>query len=353
MIKPQSLLLSDFHYELPPAQIAQEPLANRDQSNLLVWDGQTGASSHRRFFELDQILRPNDLVIRNTTRVFPARIRGKKPTGGQVELLLLEARAGHVGVWRSLVRGVTRPSALEFAEGLTATMEERLENGEWWIRFSTADLRPYLEKHGEMPLPPYIKRAEPREADRDRYQTVFAAEEGAVAAPTAGFHFTPALLDRLKVKGVEMRDIVLHVGWGTFRPIRQEAVEEHQMLAERFYIPTQTAEAIRKARSEKRRIVAVGTTVVRTLESAFTEVGEAQRLDGATDLFIYTGYRFKVIDALITNFHLPDSTPILLASAFAAFKQGTSVPFPLRQAYEEAIQKGYRFYSYGDAMLIQ
>lgn len=353
MNNAQGVRLSDFHYDLPADRIAQEPVSPRDQSRLMVIESANGKRSHHRFAELDQLLKKGDLLILNTTRVFPARLRGKKSTGGKVEVLLLGRRASRVSTWRALVRGATHEGLLIFPDGVTAHMAERLAEGEWWLDFSINDLRPYLDQHGEMPLPPYIRRGEPRGDDRDRYQTVFAQTEGAVAAPTAGFHFTPELLDRLTRKGVDWREIVLHVGWGTFRPVRSEDVTEHAMLPEWFKLPAETAAAIRQAKEEGRRVIAVGTTVVRTLESSAGVDGRVKENEGETNLFIYPGYPFRVVDALITNFHLPDSTPILLASAFLADRLKTSATFPLREAYEEAIRMGYRFYSYGDAMFIQ
>lgn len=352
MTRATELRLSDFHYDLPPERIAQEPVTPRDSSKLMVVESGTDLR-HHRFTELDQILRPGDLLVLNATRVFPARLRGQKVTGGKAEILLLDQRGPDASHWRALVRGAMNATELRFPEGLSAVMTERLAEGEWLLRFSQADVRNVLERHGEMPLPPYIKRAAPQEGDRNRYQTVFAQQEGAVAAPTAGFHFTPELLKRLEAKDIERQEIVLHVGWGTFRPVRTESIESHQMLPEWSSLSVETARALNKARAQGRRVVAVGTTVVRTLESRTNSAGQLEPGHGETNLFIFPGYRFKAIDALITNFHLPDSTPILLASAFFAQKSGATDPFSLRAAYAEAIQKDYRFYSYGDAMLIQ
>jgi len=232
-------------------------------------------------------------------------------------------------------------------------MSDRNTDGEWALRFSREDLFPYLEQHGEMPLPPYIKRHQRQAEDLSRYQTVFAQESGAVAAPTAGFHFTPDLLHRLTQKGVLTAHITLHVGWGTFRPVRAEHVENHVMLPERYRVTSQAADLLNAARSQGHRIVAVGTTCVRTLETVSEESGIVHPGEGESTLFIYPGYRFKAVDALVTNFHLPDSTPLLLANAFHQHRLKIQTePFSLRAAYAAAIEKGYRFYSYGDAMVI-
>ncbi|HVO32405.1 MAG TPA: tRNA preQ1(34) S-adenosylmethionine ribosyltransferase-isomerase QueA [Elusimicrobiota bacterium] len=341
--------LSDFAYALPPSCIAQEPASPRDASRLMVARRGSIGCSHHYFRELDQILDPDDVLVMNDTRVFPARLRGAKPTGGKVEVLLLETMDAHR--WRALVRGVMNPTKIQFPDELAAEMENRLPNGEWVLRFSRNHVREYLEARGEMPLPPYVKRTARRPADRERYQTVYARTEGAVAAPTAGFHFTPELLSRLENKGVKILTITLHVGWGTFRPIHSEDVRRHAMLPERYVISAATAEAFNALRRQGRRIVAVGTTSVRALETASSANGELSAATGSSELYIYPGYRFKALDALITNFHLPDSTPLLLANAFHGAT--ADQPFSLRPLYEEAIRAGYRFFSYGDAMLIQ
>lgn len=368
--------LADFHYELPASAIAQEPALRRDASRLMVLGRHSPAIQHSRFIDLPDFLEAGDVLVLNATKVFPARLRGKKSSGGKIEILLVQPLGAG---WKALVRGTRKPATLEFPEGLKATMEERLENGEWRIQFSHNHISDYLERHGEMPLPPYIKRPAPRASDIHRYQTVFAAQEGAIAAPTAGFHFTDALLKRLKDKGVQVETILLHVGWGTFRPVRVDDVATHQMLAERYEVSPQTAAALDTAKREKRRIIAVGTTVTRTLESRYEAAQGFQSGQGETDLFIYPGYTFRAIDALLTNFHLPDSTPLLLACAFYGDSKGVGeygsmgvtakktsdntpllpsppaplLPFSLRRAYSAAIQEGYRFYSYGDAMFIQ
>jgi len=338
--------LSDFHYELAPERIAQEPVTPRDHSKLMVLDRKSGRITHRRFHEITEFLRPGDVLVTNATKVFPARLRGKKKTGGKVEVLLV---APQEDLWKALVRGTTRAGELVFPEGLEARMVERSKEGIWSLAFSSNHLRDYLDRHGETPLPPYIKRPVPHDNDRERYQTVYAESEGAVAAPTAGFHFTPELLNTVRSKGVSVQSIVLHVGWGTFRPVRTESIESHTMLPESYEVSESTAREFNKARMERRRIMAVGTTVVRTLETICDAHGMFHAGKGQADLYIYPGYRFKAVDALVTNFHLPDSTPLLLACAFYGEARP---PFSLRFAYEEAIREGYRFYSYGDAMFI-
>ena len=340
--------LSDFSYDLAPDRIAQEPVTPRDHSKLMVLDRREGQIAHHQFHEIADYLRPGDVLVTNATKVFPARLRGRKKTGGKVEVLLVAPQGG---LWKALVRGTARASDLVFPEGLEARMVERSKEGEWSLSFSGNHLREYLDRHGEMPLPPYIKRPARRPADLDRYQTVYAQSEGAVAAPTAGFHFTPELLEALKAKGVLVQSIVLHVGWGTFRPVRTESVEQHAMLPETYEVTPAAAEEINKARKERRRIVAVGTTAVRTLETICDAEGTFHSGQGQASLYIYPGYRFKAVDALVTNFHLSDSTPLLLACAFYGYQ--SDQPFSLRAAYDEAIRSGYRFYSYGDAMFIQ
>jgi len=337
--------LAEFYYDLPADRIAQEPVSPRDHSRLMIISRKTGTFSHHYFYNLPDYLNAGDVLVVNATKVFPARLRGKKKTGGKVEVLLLESEDSR---WRALVRGTTRAVDLSFPEGLEARMVERLSEGEWVLEFSGNHVRQYLDRHGEMPLPPYIKRESGQASDLARYQTVYAQQEGAIAAPTAGFHFTPELMKAIQAKGVDVLEVVLHVGWGTFRPVRTEAIEEHQMLPERYVVSDPVAQALTQARKEKRRIVAVGTTVTRTLESIVLPDGSYRSGAGESRLFIFPGYTFRGIDALITNFHLPDSTPLLLANAF----YGGPESFGLKKAYEEAIRQTYRFYSYGDAMLI-
>ena len=349
--------LAEFFYDLPPERIAQEPVTPRDASRLMVLSKPEPKWSHRVFRELDTILQPSDVLVLNATRVFPARLRGHKKTGGKAELLLV-GPAPSAKTWRVLLRGAKAPVELVFADGVTAGVGAQQANGEYLARFSIDDIRGFLARHGEMPLPPYIKRPSPRTGDAERYQTIFARSEGAIAAPTAGFHFTPELLDRLRARGIAIAEVILHVGWGTFRPVRKETIEDHEMLPERFEVKPDTAALLTQARRQGRRIIAVGTTVVRTLETIWDDQEGYRPQEGESNLFIYPGYRFRGIDGLITNFHLPDSTPLLLANAFAhhhLLPQGNMLgeyPFVLRTAYDEAIRQGYRFYSYGDAMAI-
>ncbi len=373
----KDLKRSDFEYTLPPERIAQSPVTPRDQSRLMVLNRSDASIQHQRFNQIGAFLRPGDVLVMNATRVFPARLRGQKRSGGKIELLFMspspwmgEGRDGgetargaypppqssptrgeEANRWRALVRGASVPGTeLLFNEGLTARLETRLENGEWIVGFSREAVREFLERHGEMPLPPYIKRSTKNPIDNETYQTVYARAEGSIAAPTAGFHFTPDLLAALRAKGVLPVEIILHVGWGTFRPVRAEKITEHRMLPEFYEMSEKAAEQLTAARRDNRRIIAVGTTAVRTLESVYdAEQARFQESSGATNLFIYPGYRFKAIDGLVTNFHLPHSTPLLLASAF----YGGPEPFSLRNAYQEAIREAYRFYSYGDAMFIQ
>ncbi len=365
--------LSEFYYELPEGRIAQFPVTPRDHSKLMIVDCSSNAIQHKQFHEIVQFFIPGDVLVVNVTKVFPARLRGKKRSGGKVDVLLLEpvlpssekalSPKGSSGIdeggllWRSLIRGARKATDLLFPEELRAAMETVLPNGEWLLRFSRNSIRDYLDRHGEMPLPPYIKRLAEASDDRDRYQTVFARDEGAVAAPTAGFHFTEDVLHQLEKKGIQRVEITLHVGWGTFRPIRTEKIEEHPMLPEAYTVSLDAASKLSAAKKDGRRIVAVGTTAVRTLETICDDQGTFHAGEGQAKLFIYPGYRFKAVNALVTNFHLPDSTPLLLANAFFWDKSPKTIPslppFVLRPAYEAAIQGDYRFYSYGDAMFMQ
>lgn len=345
--------VADFDYVLPPELIAQEPAGRREESRMLVLDRAGGSISHRRFSELEEYLRPGDLLVVNDTRVIPARVFGRKAaTGGRVEFLLLEET--EPGVWDALMRARRRPRPGEqviLDEDLAvATVLEERELGRVRVRLETKiPWLEMLERIGQTPLPPYIQRkevsGERRAADKARYQTVFAREPGAVAAPTAGLHFTPEILDCLAARGIGHATVTLHVGLGTFRPVSAEQVEEHRMESERWWIPEDTARRIVAAKSAGGRVVAVGTTSVRTLESAAARPEGFEAGQGRTELFIYPPYRFQVVDALLTNFHLPKSTLLMLVSALAGREA-------VLQAYEEAIRERYRFYSYGDCMLI-
>jgi S-adenosylmethionine:tRNA ribosyltransferase-isomerase len=342
--------VSDFDYELPEERIAERPLGRREDSRLMVLRA-SGRIEHRRFDDLPELLRSGDLLVLNDTRVLPARLTARKTTGGRVELLLLEREEVTDGsaIWVCLAkaaRGLWAGARLELAEGLAAVVLEA-RGDSWRVRFeaSDGDLERRLQSVGGAPLPPYIKRP-PDVDDLERYQTVYARNPGAVAAPTAGLHFSDVLLGRLESGGIERCSLTLHVGPGTFRPVRVERVEDHRMEEERFVLPEQTAAALRRVRAAGGRIAAVGTTVVRTLESRATEDGTARPGSGRCGLFIHPGFRFRVVDLLITNFHLPRSTLLMLVAAFAGRER-------LLEAYRVAIAEGYRFYSYGDAMLVE
>jgi S-adenosylmethionine:tRNA ribosyltransferase-isomerase len=350
------LRLSDFDYPLPKGLIAQVPLPKRDASRLMVVHREGSQLEHRSFSDLGEFARPGDLVILNDTRVRPCRLRGwKEDSGGKVEALLLKER--EKGIWEALLKPgnkVRKDQQLILAQG---RLHARVLDGAGRPRrllqlHANGDLGEILREWGEMPLPPYIKRdptsgAEVglRQMDKDRYQTVFAKQEGAVAAPTAGLHFTPGLLERLRSAGVGIAYLTLHVGPGTFQPVRSEEIAGHLMEPEEYIIPDSTAEAIADCKRQGHRVIVVGTTCVRALESGAREGGAVQPGAGVASLFIYPGYRFKVADALLTNFHLPRSTLLMLVSAFAGLEL-------CWKAYQEAIALGYRFYSYGDAMLI-
>jgi S-adenosylmethionine:tRNA ribosyltransferase-isomerase len=347
--------VAEFDFDLPEALIAQEPAPRRDASRLLVLDKATGAVSHRRFTDLAGELRSGDLLVLNDTKVLSARLHGLKPSGGRVEMLLVEPTGDDDGdpVWRALLDGSksVRPGmTLTFPGGVTAVPLAR-DGDAWRVKLLHPDGDPVsvLADAGEMPLPPYIRRAQgdPRAAlDRERYQTVYAAAPGAIAAPTAGLHFTPELLESLRDRGVETAMVTLHVGLGTFLPVRVDEVEQHRMHDEPFVLPEAAAKAIDRTRAGGGRVVAVGTTVARTLESRADGRGGVTTGAGRSGLFIYPGFRFQVVDALVTNFHLPKSTLVMLVCAFA----GTPV---VLAAYREAVAAGYRFYSYGDAMLVR
>jgi S-adenosylmethionine:tRNA ribosyltransferase-isomerase len=332
-----------FDYELPAGLIAQEPLPERDAGRLLVLPREQGEPQHRMVRDLPGLLQAGDVLVVNDARVIPARLRGRKEgTGGKVEILLVEPLGG--ADWLALAQSSKplRPGAVIEAHGARLTVLEARGEGELVVRLPLDGdaLWRYLDEAGEMPLPPYIERPA-RPEDRERYQTIFARERGAVAAPTAGLHFTPRLLEELRGKGVRVAPITLHVGPGTFLPVRARRVEDHRMHRERYQVPAATADAVASARG---RVIAVGTTALRTLEAAHD--GEALRAGpGSTDLFITPGYRFRVVHGLLTNFHLPRSTLLMLVCAFAGLPR-------IQAAYAEAVASRYRFFSYGDAMLI-
>jgi S-adenosylmethionine:tRNA ribosyltransferase-isomerase len=341
--------LSDFDYALPESQIAQHPVTPRDASRLLVLPPGGGAPEHRAFSDLDRLLRPGDLLVFNDTKVIPARLVGRKAgTGGKVELLLCEPLEGGLGRrWRALGQASKpiRPGATIELDGLTATVDAVEGEGFYAVTLDREGeaLLAALERAGRVPLPPYIRRA-PSADDRDRYQTVWARAPGSAAAPTAGLHFTDGLLARLAARGVERTAVTLHVGPGTFLPVRGDSLEGHRMHAERYEVPEAAAAAIAACRARGGRVVAVGTTTVRTLESAFDGTRVAPGA-GRTTLFIRPGHAFRAIDLLVTNFHLPRSTLLVLVCAFGGQARVLS-------AYREAVVAGYRFFSYGDAMLL-
>ena len=343
--------LSDFDFTLPSDLIAQTPAAHRDDSRLMIVDRRQRVIRHDCFANLGNHLSGGDVLVVNDTKVIPARLRGRKAgTGGGVEVLLLHEIGA--GAWEVLLKPAARTPAgteLEFGAGkLRGRVGERRDHGAVILYFTPPDILSSLEKFGEVPLPPYIKRQEPAESrafDLERYQTVYARQPGAVAAPTAGLHFTAELLAGLKRQGVHQAALTLHVGWGTFQPVRSGAIEQHRMGAERYELSAVEAERIQRARELGSRIVAVGTTTTRTLETIGLKGGEVRAENAWSELFIKPGHRFRVVDALITNFHLPRSTLFLLVCAFADREL-------MLKAYRTAVANQYRFYSYGDAMLI-
>ncbi|MCL5037481.1 MAG: tRNA preQ1(34) S-adenosylmethionine ribosyltransferase-isomerase QueA [Chloroflexi bacterium] len=338
--------LEDFDYHLQEERIAQHPLHDRDSSLLLHLKKDTSEIIHRKFHEFPDLPRENDLLVMNDTRVIPARLFGKREsTGGRVEIFLV--RELKPGTWITLARPGRRLKAgakVGFENGLSAAIDEVLPEGERIVTFSPpGSLWDYISKHGTVPLPPYIKADL---SDPERYQTVYSISPGAVAAPTAGLHFTPKILEKIKNRNIETATVTLHVGPGTFRPVSADEIDRHVMDEEFYNVPEETGKLINSAVKEGRRIVAVGTTTVRTLESAFDTEGNLVKPCGGTRLFIYPGYRFKIINSMLTNFHLPKSTLIMLVSALAGRDN-------IMKAYNEAIERDYRFYSFGDAMFIE
>jgi len=337
---------SDFNYFLPEELIAQTPIERRDGSRLLHLDKKTGEIEHRHFYDLPLYLRKGDCLVLNDSRVLPARLIGRRETGGVVEVVLLRDMGG--GVWECLTRPgrKTKPGTeLVFGDGeLTATVASACEDGNRLLRFHYEGIfLEVLERLGKMPLPPYIKE---ELQDKERYQTVYSRELGSAAAPTAGLHFTEALLDKIARQGVSICYVTLHVGLGTFRPVKSENIENHEMHSEFCIIPDETAKTVNETNKNGGRIISVGTTSCRTLESFANEDGTLSAASGWTDIFIFPGYRFKCIDALVTNFHLPESTLIMLVSALAGREN-------VLNAYEKAVEERYRFFSFGDAMIIE
>ncbi|HEX7242077.1 MAG TPA: tRNA preQ1(34) S-adenosylmethionine ribosyltransferase-isomerase QueA [Longimicrobiaceae bacterium] len=339
---------SDFDFHLPPEQVAQAPAEARDRSRLLVLDRATGEVAHRRFADLAEMVPPGDALVLNETRVFPARLLGRRAGGGEAEVLLLHPSAEDPSLWTALVRpgAKLKPGKrVEVGEELAVEVVDSTPSGERRVRLVTPlPTEEALERYGSIPLPPYVRRAADA-GDRERYQTVFARERGSVAAPTAGLHFTPELLARLEARGVHVVRLVLHVGVGTFRPVEAEDPAEHRMHSEWYRVTPEAADAVNAVRAAGGRVWAVGTTSVRTLETASDPSGTLHPGEGWTDIFIRPPYRFRAVDRLVTNFHLPRSTLLMLVSAFGGYE-------PVMRAYREAVREGYRFFSYGDAMLL-
>ena len=336
---------SDFYYDLPKELIAQTPVEPRDSSRLLVLGRENGEIEHRHFYDIIDYLDEGDLIVANDSRVLPARIYGVKDTGARVEFLLLKQISGNR--WETLCkpgRKAKEGAKFTFGDGLlTATVVEVKDDGNRIVDFDCDEnFFSTLDKIGQMPLPPYITE---ELKDRERYQTVYSHELGSAAAPTAGLHFTDELMDRLRAKGVKIAYVTLHVGLGTFRPVKVDDVTKHKMHSEHYEIPKETADLIKQTKQNGKRVIAIGTTSCRTLESVAAEHGEIIPCEGFTDIFIYPGFEFKVLDGLVTNFHLPESTLIMLVSAFAGYDN-------IMNAYKTAVDERYRFFSFGDAMII-
>ena len=346
------MLLSEFDYELPEDLIAQKPTEKRQDSKMMVLDRKNHQILHKHFYDIVDLIDENAVLILNNTKVMPARLYGYKETGAKIEVFLLKERVNKE--WEVLIRPskrVKEGTIVKISDELSAEILKPLpDDGKWLVRMIyEGDIFEILHKVGNIPLPPYIERKmaddELKKLDFERYQTVYAKDEGSVAAPTAGLHFTTEILNKLKAKGVEIGYVTLNVGMGTFRPVKCENILEHKMDSESFEITQETADLINRAKAEGKKVIAVGTTTVRTLETAFQQFGEIKACKSASELFIYPPYEFKVIDKLITNFHLPKSTLLMLVSALA----GKDFIF---EAYKSAIENRYRFYSYGDCMFI-
>jgi S-adenosylmethionine:tRNA ribosyltransferase-isomerase len=338
--------VEEFNYELPKELIAQTPYDKRDEARLMVLDKENKTIEHKIFRDVLEYLNPGDCLVINDTKVIPARLYGKKDTGANVEFLLLKNLTGNE--WEAMVRPGNKlkvGTKVEFGDGLLeAEILEVMPGGNRRVKFEYKGIfNEILDQIGLMPLPPYITETL---KDKDKYQTVYAKYEGSAAAPTAGLHFTEELLEKVKAKGVEIAKVTLHVGIGTFRPVKVETVEEHEMHSEHFYIKADEAEKINRAKKNGNKIIAVGTTSCRVLESVADENGMVKEIEGDTNIFIYPGYKFKCIDSLITNFHLPESTLIMLVSSLA----GKDF---IMEAYEEAVKEKYKFFSFGDAMIIK
>lgn len=347
-------LLSDYDYDLPPELIAQTPVPDREGSRLLCLGRKDGRTSHRPFSDLPDLITDRDVLVLNNTRVIPGRLHGRKESGGKAEVLIIDYAGGREEENRFIVQCLVKSSKkpgigswLLFEHDLKARVTDG-QKGVYTLNFTGPDrFEDWLNRYGHMPLPPYIKRTGESSTRRDHetYQTVYASQKGAVAAPTAGLHFSENLLKKIKSRGIKVAIITLHVGYGTFLPVRTSDIRKHKMHSERFSISDRDARLINTVKSNQGRVIAVGTTCVRTLEFTADEAGKIRSGQGECDLFIYPGYQFKTVDAMVTNFHLPESTLLMLVSAFAGREK-------IMAAYSEAIRQKYRFYSYGDAMFI-
>ena len=342
------MLISEFDYDLPAELIAQNPLEKREDSRMLIVNRSAKKLQDEQFFNLPKFLRKDDVIVLNNTKVFPARLFGTSETGAKVELFLVREIENQI--WETLGRPAKRLKPgrkIFFGENLSAEVLEKTDKGRVIVRFETAEnFNDILDQIGQTPLPPYIKREDGKlDKDRERYQTVFAKNRGAIAAPTAGLHFTPEILDELKNLGVTIAEITLHVGYGTFEPVRVSDLSEHRVMPERCEISIETAEILNRAKAENKRIIAVGTTTTRALESAVDETGKLSAGERFADLTITPDYKFKLINGLLTNFHLPQSSLLVLVSTFAGYEL-------TMKAYRHSVASKYRFYSYGDCMLI-
>lgn len=342
------MLISEFDYELPEELIAQEPLAKRESSRMLLVDRAGETFQDEQFFNFPKFLKKDDIIVLNNTRVFPARLFGSSETGAKIEIFLVRELKNQI--WETLARPARRlkpGKKILFGENLSAEVLEKTDEGRVVIKFEEIEnFDAVLDKIGKTPLPPYIKRDQEKiNEDRERYQTVFAKERGAIAAPTAGLHFTPQILNDIKNTGVKIVEITLHVGYGTFEPVRVSDLSEHKVMSERYEINEETARILNAAKMNNERIIAIGTTTTRALESSAAETGRIKSGKQLADLTITPGYKFKVIDGLLTNFHLPQSSLLVLVSTFARHEL-------IMKSYKHAVQEKYRFYSYGDCMLI-
>ncbi len=340
--------ISEFDFELPENLIAQNPLEKRADSRMIVANRAEKTLNDRHFYDFPDFLREDDLIVLNNTKVFPARVFGKSETGAKIELFLVRETENQI--WETLARPARRlknGKKIFFNENLSAEVLDKNEEGRVFVKFeSNGDFNQILDEIGQTPLPPYIKREDTNlDKDRERYQTVFAKLRGAIAAPTAGLHFTPQILDEIKNRGISITEITLHVGYGTFEPVRVEDLSEHKVMPERCEISEETAEILNKAKAENRRIIAIGTTTTRALESSINQARKIVAANFSADLTITPGYKFKIIGGLLTNFHLPQSSLLVLVSTFGGYDF-------IMNTYRHAVESRYRFYSYGDCMLI-